>query len=289
MTYSKDYTTSELMAVIVARQILNDDVTFIGVGIPLLAGILAVTTHAPDATLVYEGGGIGARTRRLPWTISDNPTTDNALAAAQMWRVFSDQQSGYITLGIIGGAEIDPYGNLNTTVILGDDYTYEHPRVRLPGSGGANDIASSAGRTVIMMRLQKGKFVKKLHYITSPGYLNGPGDREKAGLLGSGPQLVVTEKAVFGFDPQTKEMYLQSLLPGFTLQDIKDLVGWDLKVAPQLVDVELPTEEQIHVLRAYDPMGFVLGTKGGSGKEDFDHFCERVKKGYEAIPLNLED
>lgn len=288
MTYSKDFTTSELMAVIVARQIRNDDVSFIGVGIPLMAGILAVTTHAPDATLVYEGGGIGARTRRLPWTISDNPTTDNAVAAAQMWRVFSDQQSGYITLGIIGGAEIDPYGNLNTTVILGDDYTYEHPRVRLPGSGGANDIASSAGRTVIMMRLQKGKFVEKLHYITSPGYLTGPGAREKAGLLGSGPKLVVTEKCVFGFDEETKEMYLKSLLPGFTVQDIKDLVGWDLKVAPELEEVELPTEEQIHVLRSYDPMGFVLGTKGASGKDDFDHFCERVKKGYEAIALDLE-
>jgi len=289
MTYAKDYSTSEFMAVIVSRQIQNDDVTFIGVGIPLLAGILAVATHAPDCTLVYEGGGIGARTRRLPWTISDNPTTDNALAAAQMWRVFSDQQAGYISLGIIGGAEIDPYGNLNTTVILSENHTYDRPMVRLPGSGGANDIASSAGRTVIMMRLQKGKFVKKLHYITSPGYLSGPGARERAGLHGTGPKLVVTEKCVFGFDPQTKEMYLQSLLPGFTVQDIQDLVGWDLKVAPNLAELELPTEEQIQILRAYDPMGFVLGTKGSAGKEDFDHFCARVKQGYEAIPLDLGD
>ena len=205
-----------------------------------------------------------------------------------MWRVFSDQQRGYITLGIIGGAEIDPFGNLNTTVILGDGYSYEHPMIRLPGSGGANDIASSVGRSVIMMRLQKGKFVKKLHYITSPGYLTGPGAREKAGLLGKGPELVVTEKCVFGFDEQTKEMYLQSLFHGFTVADIQDLVGWDLKVASNLKEVELPTEEQIHVLRAYDPMGFVLGTKGGSGKEDFDGFCEKVKRGYEAISLDLE-
>jgi glutaconate CoA-transferase, subunit B len=288
MTYAKEYSTSELMGAIVARQIRNDDVTFIGVGIPLIAGIVAVATHAPDAILIYEGGGIGARTRRLPWTISDNPTTDNAIAAAQMWRVFSDQQRGLITLGIIGGAEIDPFGNLNTTVILGNDYTYARPRIRLPGSGGANDIASSAGRTVIMMRLQKGKFVKHLHYITSPGYLTGPGAREKAGLLGGGPVLVVTEKCIFGFDDQTKEMYLQSVFHGVKPEDIQELVGWDLKISPELKEVEPPTEEQIHVMRAYDPMGFVLGKKTASGPESFDDFCEKVKRGYESIPLDLE-
>lgn len=288
MTYAKEYSTTELMGAVVARQIRNDDVAFIGVGIPLIAGIVAVATHAPDAILVYEGGGIGARTRRLPWTISDNPTTDNAMAAAQMWRVFSDQQRGLITLGIIGGAEIDPFGNLNTTVILDENHSYARPRIRLPGSGGANDIASSAGRTVIMMRLQKGKFVKQLHYITSPGYLSGPGAREKAGLHGKGPVKVVTEKCIFGFDAQTKEMYLETLFPNVKEEDIKDLVGWDLQVSPDLNEVEPPTEEQIRVMRAYDPMGFVLGSKTTSGPEDFDHFCARVKKGYEAIPLDLE-
>jgi glutaconate CoA-transferase, subunit B len=289
MTYAKDYKTTELMGAVVARQIRNDDVTFIGVGIPLIAGILAVTTHAPDAILVYEGGGIGARTRRLPWTISDNPTTDNALAAAQMWRVFSDQQRGLITLGIIGGAEIDPYGNLNTTVILGGDHSYARPKIRLPGSGGANDIASSAGRTVIMMRLQKGKFVEHLHYITSPGHLTGPGARERAGLHGKGPVKVVTEKCIFGFDAQTKVMYLETLFPNVKVQDIKDLVNWDLIVSPDLNEVEPPTEEQIRVMRSYDPMGFVLGSKESTGPEDFDHFCARVKQGYEAIPLDLGD
>lgn len=288
MTFSTDFNTNELMAVIVSRQIRNDDVVFIGVGIPLLAGILAVTTHAPDSIVVYEGGGIGARTRRLPWTISDNPTTDNALSAQAMWRVFSDQQRGYITLGIIGGAEIDPYGNLNTTVILGDDYTYDRPKIRLPGSGGANDIASSAGRTVIMMRLQKNKFVKKLHHITSPGYLSGPGAREKAGLVGSGPKTVVTDKCVFGFDEQTKEMFLQSLYHGYTVDDIRGLVQWDLKVAPNLEEMKPPTEEQIHILRAYDPMGFVLALKTVIENNDFDEFCHRVKQGYEAIPLEAE-
>jgi glutaconate CoA-transferase subunit B len=275
------------MGAMVARQIRNDDVAFIGVGIPLIAGIVAVATHAPNAVLVYEGGGIGARTRRVPWTIADNPTTDNAIAAAQMWRVFSDQQRGLITLGIIGGAEIDKFGNLNTTVILGADGTYSRPKVRLPGSGGANDIASSAGRTVIMMRLQKGKFVERIQHITSPGYLFGPGQREKAGLRGGGPSLVITEKCIFGFDDNTKEMYLKTLYQGIKLETIKELVGWDLKVSPELSEVEPPTEEQINVMRAFDPMGFILGRKAVATAESFDDFYEKLKKGYKSIPLNL--
>lgn len=287
MTYAKDFSTAELMGATVARQIRNDDVVFIGIGIPLIAGIVAVATHAPNAVLVYEGGGIGARTRRVPWTIADNPTTDNAIVAAQMWRVFSDQQRGLITLGIIGGAEIDKFGNLNTTVILGADGTYSRPKVRLPGSGGANDIASSVGRTVIMMRLQKGKFVECIQYITSPGYLFGPGQREKAGLRGGGPSLVITEKCIFGFDDNTKEMYLKTLYPGIELETIKELVGWDLKVSPELSEVEPPTEEQIRVMRAFDPMGFILGSKTVATAESFDDFYEKVKKGYKSIPLDL--
>jgi glutaconate CoA-transferase subunit B len=285
MTYAKDFTTSELMAAGVARQIRNDDVVFIGVGIPLMAGIVAVATHAPKAILVYEGGGIGARTRRVPWTISDNPATDNAIAASQMWRVFSDQQRGFVTLGIIGGAEIDRFGNLNTTVILGSGTTYSRPKVRLPGSGGANDIACSAGRLIIMMRLQKGKFVNRIHYLTSPGYLTGPGAREKAGLCGKGPKMVMTEKCTFGFDEKTKEMYLQALHPGFKAEEIKKLVDWDLKVNPGLKETEPPTEEQIGIMRNFDPMGFILGAKS-SKIETFDEFYQKVRRGYQAIKLN---
>ncbi|MDL2268696.1 glutaconate CoA-transferase [Desulfosarcina sp. OttesenSCG-928-A07] len=288
MEHSTDFSTTELMAVVVSQQIRNDDVAFIGVGIPLLAGILAVSTHAPEAVLIYEGGGIGARTRRLPWTISDNPTTDNAISAQTMWRVFSDQQRGYITLGIIGGAEIDRFGNLNTTVILGDGYTYEHPRIRLPGSGGANDIASSVGRTVIMMRLQKKKFVNKLQFITSPGYLGGPGAREAAGLVGGGPEAVITDKCVFKFDPETKEMVLCSVYPGYTASDIQECVDWELRVARNLETIHPPTADQIRILRAYDPMGFVLSSKTNIGQNGFEDFCDRVQQGYEAITLTPE-
>ena len=286
MTFSTDFNTNELMAVVVSRYIKNDDVVFIGVGIPLLAGILAVATHAPDATIVYEGGGIGARTKRLPWTISDNPTTDNALAAQQMWRVFGDQQRGFISLGIIGGAEIDPFGNLNTTVILDENHNYSRPKIRLPGSGGANDIASSAGRTIIMIRLQKNKFQKKLHYVTSPGHLSGNGSRKKAGLVGGGPIAVVTDKCVFAFDENTKEMYLKLVYPGYTADDIRNLVNWDLKISTSLEEVTIPTEKEIQILRSYDPMGFVLAEKTIIENNDFNDFYYRVKRGYENILIN---
>ena len=289
MTYAKDYTTTELMGALVSRQIRNEDVVFIGVGVPLIAGVVAVATHAPEATLIYEGGGIGARARRIPFTISDNATTDNALAAVSMWRVMHDQQCGFVTLGVIGGAEVDRFGNLNTTVILGADGTYAHPKVRLAGSGGANDIATSAGRTVIMMRLQKGKFVERVQYLTSPGYLNGPGEREKLGMRGKGPVAVITEKCVFGFDEATKEMQLEILYPGTTVETVKGLVDWDLKVSPGLKEVEPPTEEQIRIMRAYDPMGFILGKKSPTGQEkSFEDFFQNIRAAYQSISLDLD-
>jgi glutaconate CoA-transferase subunit B len=287
MTLAKEYSTAEMMCSVVSRQIRNDDVVFIGVGIPLIAGLVAVSRHSPEAILVYEGGGIGARTRRIPWTISDNPTTDNALAAVQMWRVFGDQQRGFITLGIIGGAEIDRFGNLNTTVILGDRGTYLRPKVRLPGSGGANDIASSAVRTVIMLRLEKGKFVNRLQYLTSPGYLSGPGDREKAGLYGTGPVMVVTDRCIFGFGEKTKEMYLMKLYPGVKADDIRQLVEWDLNISSSLQEVEPPTEEELRVMRSFDSMGFILKQKSPGQLETFDDFCKNMKCAYESIRLDF--
>lgn len=277
---SPDYLKSEMMAVVVANQISNKDVAFIGVGIPLIAATLAANTHAPEAILVYEAGGIGAQSRRIPWTVSDTPCTDYALSAGPMHRVFSDQQRGFITLGIIGGAEIDKYGNINTSVILGDGYNYDHPRVRLPGSGGANDIASSSQRTLIVMRLQKGKFVEKVDYITSPGYLDGAGAREKAGLVGGGPYLVVTDCCTFRFD-KNKEMYLDNLFPGVTVEQVKELVGWDLKVANEPMILEPPTEEQVRMMRSFDPSGTVLGNVSLKGSVmEFEEYYQLMKNAY---------
>lgn len=280
MNYAKDYTVSEMMGATVANQINNDDVAFIGIGLPLIAGICANNTHAPDAVLIYEGGGVGARSPRLPWTVADNPTAENALIAGPQWRVLGDLQRGFVTLGILGGAEVDRFGNLNTTVIPGEVDGYARPKVRLPGSGGANDIASCAKRVVIMMRLQKGKFVDRVKFITSPGYLTGPGAREKAGLTGGGPVMVVTDQCVFKFDEKTKEMYLYALYPGVTVERIKEQVEWDLKVAPQVQEVEPPTEEQVKVMRMIDPMGVILGK--GAKMESFEYYYIKMKETYTA-------
>jgi glutaconate CoA-transferase, subunit B len=286
MTYAKEYTTQELMAATVARQIRDDDVVFIGMGLPLVAGVVAVATHAPNAVLVYEAGGVGARSKRVPWSVSDNATTDNAIAAVPMWRVLTELQRGLVSLGILGGAEIDRFGNLNTTVILGPGKTYRHPKIRLAGSGGANDIASASGRTIIMINLAPGKFVEHVHYITSPGYLSGPGAREEAGLTGGGPVMVCTQKCVFGFDDKTKEMYLKTLFPGVTVEDIKPLIGWDLKVAPDLDVAELPTEEQVGMMKYYDPEGTILGKKEKiNSQQSFDDFVRVIKAAYDANPI----
>lgn len=286
MTYAKEYSTQELMAATVARQIRDDDVVFIGIGLPLIAGVVAVTTHAPNAVLVYEGGGVGARTRRVPWSIADNATTDNAIAAVPMWRVLTELQRGFVSLGIVGGAEIDIFGNVNTTVIPGPGGTYSRPKVRLAGSGGANDIASAAGRTIIMINLEPGKFVERVAHITSPGYISGPGAREKAGLARGGPIMVCTQKCVFGFDDKTKEMYLKTLFPGVTVEDIKPLVGWDLKVSPDLDVAELPTEDQIRMAKYFDPEGTILGKKVKSGApQSFDDFMKVIKDAYDSNPI----
>lgn len=286
MGYAKEYTTQELMAATVARQVRNDDVVFIGIGLPLIAGVVAVATHAPNAVLVYEGGGVGARTRRVPWSIADNATTDHAITAVPMWRVLTELQKGLVTLGIVGGAEIDRFGNVNTTFIPGPEGNYKRPQIRLAGSGGANDIASASGRTIIMMNLQAGKFVERVHHITSPGYLSGPGSREKAGLTGGGPIMVCTQKCIFGFDVATKEMYLKSLFPGVTADDIKPLVGWNLKISPDLDIAEPPTEEQVRMAKFFDPEGTILGAKIQSGApQTFEYFVKTIKDAYEANPI----
>ena len=282
MTAADDCSASELMAAVAARQVRPGDIVFIGIGLPLIAGVAATRTHAPGAVLVYEGGGIGARSRRLPWAIADNPTTDNALAAAPMWRVLSDLQRGFVTLGILGGAEIDRFGNLNTTAIPAADGRLDRPKVRLPGSGGANDIASSARRTVVMMRLARGKFVERVRHVTSPGFLTGPGAREKAGLSGGGPVLVVTDRCTFDFDEETKEMRLKGLFPGVGVEDIRPFVGWNLRTAPDLASIEIPDKALIRTIRSLDPTGIVLGRKSGPIRaESFDDYCDTIKKDYE--------
>lgn len=282
---AEKYTTKELMAVCCAHEIKNGEVVFVGIGLPMMGALVAYNTHAKDAVFVYEGGGVGAVSRRVPWSIADNPTAENALMIHEMWRLFGDAQSGYIHRGIVGGAQIDKYGNLNTTVIIGSK-TYESPAIRLPGSGGGNDICSSCGETTIVMQLEKGKFLNKVDYITSPGHLTGPGARKRAGLVGNGPTSVITQKCIFRFDDETKEMYLDGLFPNVTVDEIKSLVEWDLKVAPNIKVVTTPRVDEVDIIHRLDPKGIMLGAKS-EGEENFEEFFQIMKQAYESVELDL--
>lgn len=271
----KNYTASELMAITTAKEFNDWEVAFVGIGIPLVAGILAKRFHAPNLSIVYESGCIGPEKLRVDFNVGDSSAADGAVCLTSEWHVFGDLQAGYYDIGVLGGAQIDKYGNLNTTAIFGEG-DYHHPKVRLPGSGGGNDIGSSVGRVVIMMRLEKHRFVPKVDFITTPGYLDGtPGARERAGLLGGGPVAVVTSKCVFRFHPETREMYLDTIYPGVEVDEIKESVGWDLMVAENLKVAGDPSEAELSALRAADPANLIMGGAAArnklSGLDEFVH------------------
>jgi len=251
-----DCTPSEMMIVTAARALGGVRTVFVGVGLPNSACNLARRTVAPGLELIYESGVYGARPARLPLSIGDPTLISGATSVCSMADLFGLYlQGGRVEVAFLGGAQIDRSGNLNTTVI-GD---WEHPKVRLPGSGGACEIAINAQQIFVIMRLRRRAFVEQLHFLTSPGHLGGAGERAKLGLPGGGPQLVVTDKCVFRFDETTagaKEMMLESLHPGVELAEVQAEVGWELKVAPDLVETEPPTEEELHLLREeLDPQG----------------------------------
>lgn len=249
----KGHTFSEIMIVTAARALAGVRTVFVGVGLPNSACNLARRTVAPNLELIYESGVYGARPARLPLSIGDPALISGATSVCSMSDLFGMYlQGGRVEVAFLGGAQIDRLGNLNTTVI-GD---WEHPEVRLPGSGGACEIAINAQRVFVIMRLRRRAFVEQLHFLTSPGHLGGNGERSALGLPGSGPQLVVTDKCVFRFDKLTREMVLESLHPGVELAEVREEVGWELKVAPDLRETEPPTEEELRLLREeLDPQG----------------------------------
>jgi glutaconate CoA-transferase subunit B len=250
------YSPAELMIVNAARLLHNGDVVFVGVGQPNLACNLARRTHAPELLLIYEAGVIGAEPARLPLSIGDPTLVSGALSVVSMYDIFTYYlQRGNVDVGFLGGAQIDRYGNINATII-GEDYL--HPKVRLPGSGGAQEIAAWARRCYIMTPHQKRRLPEKVDFLTSAGYLNGKGGREKAGLPGKGPLGVVTD---IGFmEPDgTGELVLTALHPAKTAQEARDNTGWELKIAPDLRITEPVTEKELRILREeLDPQGIYL-------------------------------
>jgi glutaconate CoA-transferase subunit B len=249
-----DYSPSELMITTSARALAGERVVFVGVGLPNIACNLARHTVAPDLELVYESGVFGARPARLPLSIGDPTLVSGATLVCAMSDLFMYYlQGGRIEVAFLGAAQIDRFGNLNTTVV-GD---YARPKVRLPGSGGACEIAIHAHKVFLIMPLSKRSFVEKLDFCTSAGHLSGqPGERAALGMPGAGPQLVVTDKAVFRFATDTGEMFLASVHPGVTADEVRAAVGWPLKVAPDLKTTETPTAEELRLIREeLDPGG----------------------------------
>jgi glutaconate CoA-transferase subunit B len=253
-----DFTPSEMMIVSSARALAGERVVFVGVGLPNIACNLARRTVAPDLELVYEAGVFGSRPARLPLSIGD-PTlvSGSTLVCSQADLFLYYLQGGRIEVAFLGAAQIDRFGNINTTVI-GD---YQRPKVRLPGSGGACEIAIHAQKVFFIVRLGKRTFVEPIDFCTSAGHLSGrPGERAALGMPGRGPQLVVTDKAIFGFDQDTGEMFLSSVHPGVAVEEVQAAVGWPLKVAPDLKITEPPTTEELRLIREeLDPGGVYTG------------------------------
>jgi len=250
-----EFTPLELMAVCGSRAIKNGEVVFIGTGLPLIAAMLAKKTHAPTAKIVYEAGFIDSNAKDIALSIADSRLGYRASGAIGLIETLGTMlQGGHVDVGFLGAAQIDEFGNINTTYIG----SFEKPSVRLPGSGGGNDIISLAKHVVVIMPHEKRKMVKKLDYLTSPGFLSGPGDRERAGIRGGGPSLVVTNLCQMDFDPETKRMRLATLHPGIAVERVLENTGFDLLVPEVVRTTGLPTCEELALLRAIDPNGIYL-------------------------------
>jgi glutaconate CoA-transferase subunit B len=245
-----EFSTLELMAVCGSRAIKDGEVVFVGTGLPMIAALLAKRTHAPRAKIVFEAGFIDSNAKDVALSIADSRLGYRASGAIGLIETLGLMlQGGHVDVGFVGAAQIDMYGNLNTTYIG----SFEKPTVRLPGSGGGNDIMSSAKRTVVIMTHEKRKMVRKLDYLTSPGFLGGFGAREKAGLVGGGPSLVVTNLCQMDFEPRTKRLRLATAHPRVSVQQVIENTEFDLIVPTAVPSTDLPTCDELTLLRAIDP------------------------------------
>jgi len=242
-----DWTADEMMTVAAARMLRDGTVCFVGIGLPSTAANLARRLHAPDCVLVYESGCIGAKPTRLPLSIGDGELAETADAVVSVPEIFAYWlQGGRISVGFLGAAQIDRFGNINSTVVG----SYDHPAVRLPGAGGAPEIAASAGEVIVIVRQTPRIFVTRCDFRTSVGFGDGPGTREKLGLRGAGPTVVITDLGVLRPDPATCELVLTELHPGVTVNEARAATGWDLLVADSLGATAPPTDAELAALRA---------------------------------------
>ena len=243
---AQPYKPSELLICTAARLMEDGTTAFIGTGIPMLAASLAQRMHAPNLVPIFEFGGTGAILEHLPLAVGGGCTFHRAVAASGIRDIVETAQRGFVEYGFLGGAQIDVYGNLNTTVI-GD---HDHPKVRLPGSGGGNDVGSHCWRTIVIMPHDRKRFVQHVDFITTPGYLTGPGARERAGLpRGTGPYRVVTTLAVLGFDSISKRMQLLATQPGVSADDVAENTSFELLLGDRVEENPPPSAEELRILR----------------------------------------
>ncbi|HWM81705.1 MAG TPA: CoA-transferase subunit beta [Pseudolabrys sp.] len=241
-----DYKPNEMMTVAAARALRNEDVCFVGIGQPSAAANLARLSHAPDVTLIYESGTLGTKPTVLPLSIGDGELCETALTTVSVPEMFRYWlQGGRISVGFLGGAQIDKYANLNTTVV-GD---YNKPKVRLPGGGGAPEIATSCGEIFIIMAQSRRSFVDKIDFFTSIGHGSGGDSRQKLGITTKGPTRLITDLAIFEPDPQTREMIVTSIHPGVTRQQIQENTGWTVRYAGTVAETSPPTAQELDILR----------------------------------------
>jgi len=251
-----DFNMMELMICVAARYLENGKTVAVGTGAPCAAAMLAQKTNSPDLVVIFEAGGIAPQLPEMPISVGDSRTFYRAVMAAGMVDAMSACQRGQVDYAFLGGAQIDRYGNINSTCI-GD---YDKPKVRFPGSGGANDFASFCWHTMIMTVHSKSRFVERCDFITSPGFLTGDGAREAAGLPAGGPYKIITDLAVMGFDEATRRMQVESLHPGSTVEKVQSETGFELLVADDLGCTELPSAEELRLLRdEVDPLKLVIG------------------------------
>ena len=241
-----EYSVSEMMTIAAARALKNDDVCFVGIGAPSAACNVARLTHAPDITLIYESGTIGTAPDILPLSIGDGELCETAVTTVSVPEMFRYWlQGGRISIGFLGGAQIDRFANINSTVIG----SYERPKVRLPGAGGAPEIAASCGQIFVIMRQSRRTFVERIDFVTSFGHGEGGDHRQRLGIATKGPTLLITDLALWKPDPDTKEFTVVSLHPGVTRERVQETCGWKVRFSDRLEETPPPSPLEITTLR----------------------------------------
>lgn len=246
-TVTEAWSSDEMMTVSAARSLQNGDTCFVGIGIPSTAAILAKATHAPDLILIYESGTIDTHPTRLPLSIGDGELAETALTIVSIPEIFNYWlQPGRIRVGFLGAAQVDKFANINTTVI---GHSYENPSIRLPGAGGAPEIAGACEKTTIICRQSLRTFLAEIDFVTSVGFGSGAGSREKFGLTGKGPLMVITDLGILEPDQETCELIFTQIHEGITVDQVRDKTGWPIKISEELRTTQPPTEEELQILR----------------------------------------